>query len=300
VCRLFGFRSAAPSGTHRSLVEAENALSLQSTQHPDGWGIGWFVDDDAYVIKSATPAHACERFRKVSKRLTSHTFVVHVRRATVGTVDHLNAHPFRFGRWLFAHNGTILDFERVQEWVEERIDPLFIPLILGDTDSECLFFFLLSELKRAGIDPTGRKAGDVNTIRQTVREALLALNAHCEEQGLLRPILNVILTDGRLFLAHRAGMPLFLSTQKITCRDFETCPEPSKVCMESVRPQNVPVNHLLVASEPVDETENRWEEVPDGTTIALDEGFQLHFVSPAPDWTAPILPAQYRISAAES
>ena len=115
MCRLFGFRSAIPSGAHRSLLEAENALSSQSTKHPDGWGIGWFVDDDAYIIKSATAAHACARFRKASSRLKSHTFVVHVRKATVGTLDHLNAHPFRFGRWLFAHNGTIFEFEKFKD-----------------------------------------------------------------------------------------------------------------------------------------------------------------------------------------
>ena len=136
-----------------------NTPTVWVARHPDGWGIGWFVDDDAYIIKSASAAHACERFRKASSRLTSHTFLVHVRRATVGRPDHLNAHPFRFGRWLFAHNGTVFSFPHISSWLMERMEPEFLPLVLGDTNSESVFFYLLSCLKRHGIDPSGRRPG---------------------------------------------------------------------------------------------------------------------------------------------
>ena len=123
MCRLFALKSRVLSRPHRSLLDAENAVLAQSKEHPDGWGIGWFADDDAYVVKSGLAAHSCPRFRQVSARLRSHTFLVHVRRATVGTVDSLNAHPFRHGRWLFAHNGTVFGFDVLRAWMMERIDP---------------------------------------------------------------------------------------------------------------------------------------------------------------------------------
>lgn len=298
MCRLFGFRSAVPSRAHRSLLEAENALARQSERHPDGWGIGWFVDEDAYVVKSSNAAHACERFQKVSAALSSHTMVVHVRRATVGRLDHLNAHPFRFGRWLFAHNGTIFGFEDLREWMDGFIDEGFRPLILGDTDSEHLFYFLLSALADNGVDRSGRRQSDAATVGRVVREALLALDDEASRRGIHRPIANLILTDGRLFVAHRAGMPLWLSTQKHSCAEFARCPEPSKVCMEKVRPEGHPVNHLLVASEKIGE-ENAWEEVADGATVVLDERFHLD-VLPAPaTWQAPELPPEYRTAPLE-
>ena len=300
MCRLFGFRSAVPSGAHQSLVRAENALSLQSTRHPDGWGIGWFVDDDAYVVKSQTSAHTCERFLRASERLTSHTFVVHVRRATVGTIDHLNAHPFRFGRWLFAHNGTIFGFDALSEWMLARTEPSLAQLILGDTDSEHLFYYLLSCLERAGADRTGHQAVDAHLVGSTIREALFQLDAEARRQDIERPITNVILTDGRAFIAHRAGMPLLMSTQKHHCADFETCPEPSKVCMLPERPVATPVNHVLVASEPIAATENRWEELDDGTTLALSADFTLRVYEPPTDWVAPELPERYRSSSSEA
>lgn len=290
MCRMFGFRSAVPSRAHRSLVEAENALSTQSTRHPDGWGIGWFAEDDAYVVKSANPAHACTRFMRASTRLTSHTFVVHVRRATVGAVDPANAHPFRYGRWLFAHNGTLFGFEQLRPWLEERILPHLQALVLGDTDSECLFFWLLSELDRAGIDRSGRTPSNAEVAGNVIRGALLGLDSEARARGIHRPIVNVILTDGRVMIAHRAGMPLWLSTQKRHCPDFATCPEPSKVCMRALRPVGVPVNHFLIASEPINEAENIWEDIPEGATVVLDADFGITLRPPPPDWAAPILP----------
>lgn len=294
MCRLFGFRSAVPSRAHRSLTEAENALAKQSENHPDGWGIGWFVDDDAYVVKSANAAHACERFQKISSALASHTMVVHVRKATVGHVDHLNAHPFRYGRWLFAHNGTLFEFERLRPWLDQFLDDGFRPQILGDTDSEHLFYYVLSALTDNGVDHSGRRPSEAATVGRILRQALLALDEECQRLGIHRPITNVLLTDGRCFVAHRAGMPLLMSTQKFFCAEFERCPEPSKVCMERVRPAGMPVNHLLVASERIAGSENAWEEIEDGTTVILDEHFRLEIVAPPEGWVAPELPPHLR------
>ena len=265
MCRLFGFRSAQPSTAHRSLAEAENALAQQSLQHPDGWGIGWFVDDDAYVVKSANAAHACERFKKAANTLSSHTMIGHVRRATVGTIDHLNAHPFRYGRWLFAHNGTIFSFDALREWLHEGIDEGFQPLILGDTDSEHLFYFLLSALADNGVDRSGRRPSDAKTVGHIVRAALAALDEEARSRGLERPITNVLLTDGRVFVAHRAGMPLFMASQ---------------------------AGELQVASEPIGA--EAWRPIDDGATVVLDEAFRLDTL-PAPDgWVPPPIPERYR------
>ena len=287
---MFGFRSAVPSRAHRSLLDAENALASQSKAHPDGWGIGWFVDDDAYVLKAAKPAHECERFQRTCARLASHTFVVHVRRATVGDIDPANAHPFRFGRWLFAHNGTVFSYDRVRPFLDDGLAPKLADQIVGDTDSERLFCWLLSRLEADGIDPTGRSAADAHAVAACVRRSLFALDAHAAAIGAERPLLNVLLTDGRTMIGHRAGMPLHLSTQKKTCPEAPTCAA-VKVCLEAARPADHPVNHLLLASEPIGADQNRWEAVADGTTIVLDPGFTLHMSPPPPGWVAPPLPA---------
>ena len=89
---------------------------------------------------------------------------MHVRRATVGSIDSFNSHPFRHGTWMFAHNGTIFDFEKLESRIMAELLPDFIPLIFGSTDSERYFFFLLSHMIRAGISKSGR--GDVDNQEQ--------------------------------------------------------------------------------------------------------------------------------------
>jgi len=294
---MFGFRSAVPSRAHRSLLAAENALAAQSIGHPDGWGIGWFVDDDAYVLKTAKAAHACERFQRTCERLASHTFVVHVRRATVGEIDPVNAHPFRFGRWLFAHNGTIFGFDELRRTLDPEIPPHLASQILGDTDSERLFFWLLARFEEQGLDPTGRRPSSAEGAAAIVRASLLTLDQRALGLGLERPLVNVLLTDGRVMIGHRAGMPLHLSTQKLVCADAPTCPA-VKVCLERTRPAGQPVNHLLLASEPIGQNENHWEVVPDGATIVLDASFQLNVTPPPEAWVAPVLPERLLAAAA--
>lgn len=297
MCRLFGFRSAVPSRAHRSLLEAENALAVQAKMHPHGWGIGWFAGEEVCVLKTGNAAAECDRFQAASRRLSSKTMVVHVRKATVGAIDHLNAHPFHYGRWLFAHNGTVFGMEDgLRAWMLEQIDEGFAPLILGDTDSETLFYYLLSALADNGVDRSGRGLVDPDTVLQIVRRALWALDDEAVQRGLDRPITNILLTDGSTFLAHRAGMPLHLSTQKHHCSEFDACPA-VKVCMEARRPPG-PVNHMLVASEPIATTENIWEPIQDGSTVLLYPDFSLRIAGPRPAWEVPELPERYRPAAA--
>jgi glutamine amidotransferase len=272
MCRLFGFRSAVPSRAHRSLLEAENALAEQARAHPDGWGIGWFIDDDAYLVKSSSPAHECSRFKEISDRLSSHTFVVHVRRATVGAVDPLNAHPFRFGRWLFAHNGTVHGFDRLRDWMLARTPAKLRMGLLGDTDSEHLFAFLLGHLQEAGVDASGHAPSEARAVAGALRTGLLTLAAEAARRGLDRPTTNVILTDGRVFLAHRSGVPLWFSSRKTACPDAPACPMIDKVCLREGISATGKVNHLLVASEPIG-ADNVWSAMDDGATVALDADF---------------------------
>jgi len=169
-------------------------------------------------------------------------------------------------------------------------------LILGDTDSEHLFYYLLSAIGRNGGCRAGRTVCNARESGKHLRLALFDVHKEAQEQGLLTPIMNVLLTDGRMFFAHRAGMPLHVSTQKHFCADFHTCEEPSKVCMLPERPADKPVNHLLVASERIGD-ENVWEDFEDGSTLVLDEEFRMWITAPPSDWTAPILPEEFRIPA---
>lgn len=277
MCRLFGFRSAVGSKAHRSLIEAENALGQQAAMHPHGWGLGYFVDQDAYILKSDDAAHTSERFRLASSRLRSHTLVAHVRRATVGGRDYLNSHPFRFGRWVFAHNGTVFDFdEHFKDWMLEQIPEPRRSLILGTTDSEHTFHYLLSALAEAGMDPKGHEPPDCSRAAEVLQRAVDAIYQRSADCGTSDwPILNFILTNGEVFFAQRAGKGLWFATQKFVCGDFAICPVQDKVCMAAARPE-APVNHLIVTSEPIG-VEDRWETLRQGQMVWLDADWRVGF-----------------------
>ncbi len=261
------------SRAHRSLIAAHNSVAEQAREHPHGWGIGYFQSGDAYVIKSEAAAAECESFRRAAGQLASHTLVAHVRRATVGDVSPLNTHPFRNGRWLFAHNGTIFGFGEMEARMSAGIAPDVLSRRLGTTDTEMLFFFLLSRAAAAGIDPEGRGAVSVDVLAAVLVDAMADLRAWTEAAGARAPVVNFLLTNGSVFLAHRDGRELFFATQKSSCRDSETCVEPQKPCLLAERPHDH-VNHLLVASERIGE-EDRWEEVPERAIVTLSHDFRL-------------------------
>ncbi len=273
MCRLFGFRSAVPSRAHRSLVAAQNALADQAREHPHGWGIGWFTGNDAYVVKRDAAAADCDTFREAAERLSSNTLVAHVRRATVGGVSGWNTHPFRNGRWLFAHNGSIFGFDRMADQLREATPDSLRPRRLGETDSEAYFYFLMGKLEARGVDVEGAGAADPHAVADAAAEALRDIRRWAADLGVEAPVVNFLLTNGGDFFAQRCGRELFFATQKFHCRDALTCAEPEKPCLLAERPHDR-VNHLLVTSERIGD-EDRWEEVPEGTLLALGNDFRL-------------------------
>lgn len=273
MCRLFGFRSAVLSRAHRSLVAAENAVALQARQHRDGWGIAWYHKGDAWLIKSPNGAADCESFRRASARLASNTMVVHVRQATVGAPHPFNVHPFRHGRWVFAHNGTVHGFERVGPRLRAETPAALRAHVHGTTDTETLFFWLLARLADAGLEPLARASPPPEVLRPVLVAAWHALLDHAQAAGADRPALNYLLTDGRVFVAQRAGRELWFATQKARCADAPTCPWPDRSCLAPAR-AGERVNHLIVASEPVSD-EDHWEAVADETQVWLTEDFRL-------------------------
>ena len=62
----------------------------------------------------------------------------------VGIPNYFNTHPFRYGPFIFCHNGKINDFSIHKNTLWKSIHPRLRSQIKGQTDSEYLFFLLLS------------------------------------------------------------------------------------------------------------------------------------------------------------
>lgn len=269
MCRLFGFRSVIPSQMHRSLIAAENALGRQSERHPDGWGVAYYVDGAPHVTRSPTHALGDALFHRVSGVVSSETVLAHVRKATQGGHTVLNCHPFQYGRWVFAHNGDIPTFERDRDALIEEISPRLRRFVLGETDSEVLFFMLLSRLEALGPLAQPRDAADVMAaLGATMRDVdRIAISAP-EKPNML----TCIVTDGTTMAAHQGGKELFFSTHKTRCSDRESCASLAPHCEAPTT--TGAVNHLVFSSEPL-HGENVWTPLAKGELIGVDRRMRL-------------------------
>ena len=132
ICRLF----ALHGGRRRLratfwLLEAPDSLAAQSRRNPDGYGLGVFADDGSPdVDQRPAAAYEDERFAREAREEESSTFAAHVRYASTGRVSLENTHPFEQRGRLFAHNGAILDLEKLDGHLGDYRD-----LVAGETDS---------------------------------------------------------------------------------------------------------------------------------------------------------------------
>ncbi|MCS6798771.1 MAG: class II glutamine amidotransferase [Myxococcota bacterium] len=271
MCRLFGFRSILPSRVHRSVVAADSSIARLSREHRDGWGVAYYVDGVPHLTKSPTAAFDDQIFHRLSGVVRSQTVLAHVRRATVGARTVLNTHPFQYGRWVFAHNGEIARFDEHREALLEEVDPALRPYILGETDSEVLFYLLLTALRRDGHESGGE---GVERLADAVRRTTDLVRTRCDRASGASSNLTVIVTDGRRMLGAQGGRELHWSTYKTRCPEREHCPYLARSC-EAAAAHAEPVNHLLFASQPLS-GENVWIAMQPGEIVAVDGSMRLH------------------------
>jgi predicted glutamine amidotransferase len=270
MCRLFGFRSVIQSQVHRSLVQADNALCGLSEQHPDGWGVAYYVDGTPHVMRSACSALSDRVFQRVSGVVASETVVAHVRKATQGSLSVLNCHPFQHGRWVFAHNGDIPNFTEKREALLAQVSPRLARFILGDTDSEVYFFLVLTQLSRYGSLDSRFSLQDVSRALMRAQELV---RATCDRGSEKPSLLTCILTDGSSMVGHQGGKELHYSTYKTRCADREVCKKLSPAC-EAPPPDGF-VNHLIFSSQPLS-GENVWTEMRPGDVVGVDARMRFH------------------------
>jgi len=199
------------------------------------------------VAWSASPAPQDGKFLITANAVRAHAGIAHVRDASVGGPALVNTHPFTYGRWLFAHNGTVRPFERVAPTLTGEIPPALLTWRRGNTDSELVFYWLLARLMHAGIDIVS-PITDLTALQQVIAAAVNELARRCDgsPDDVEPSKLNFLLTDGTVLLATRWRHTLCWS------------PRPKAV---------------LVASEPMDQ--EPWHEVADGTLLSVDTRLQV-------------------------
>lgn len=280
MCRLFGFRSVIPSQVHESLVSAENALVVQSEGHPDGWGVAYYVHSVPHVVKSADGAVSDALFKHLSGVVSSETVIAHVRKATAGNLSLINSHPFQYGKWIFCHNGDIPNFAEHRDELVSSIPAVMRRFILGETDSEVIFYLLLSRMaQRFDLQRKGYPVDELTAaIRETVELVSEVVGLDCYDAD-NKHFLTFLVTNGETMAAHNGGKELYLSTHKRRCSERDRCASFAPAC-EKISPSGF-VTHLIFCSEPL-QGENVWLETLPGQIVGVDWRMKIYNDGGAP------------------
>ena len=167
-----------------------------------------------------------------------------------------NCHPFRHGRWLWMHNGSIAQFQEVKRELQLAVDPSLFSAIEGSTDSETFFYLALTHGAR------GRSAGRRRARRRLDR-------GRRRKHGIEHPIqMTVATTDGTTLWAFRyssegKSRSLFYSTKLSTLRELYPDLEAIQGLDEEAR---------LVVSEPLRDLPGAWNEVPESSYGIVQPG----------------------------
>jgi predicted glutamine amidotransferase len=242
-----------------SLIDQSRHARLGAeTTNGDGFGIGWYGADrsEPFLFRGIGPAWGDENLRELSRSVASPLFLAHIRASTGTAVQQTNCHPFRYGRWLWLHNGMIRGFAAMKRDLMLAVDPRLYPHIGGSTDSEVMFHLALS---------FGLRDDPVEAVRRMV--GFVEQTGH--RHGVADPVqMTVATTDGERLWAFRhssegVSRSLFYSTAVDTLR--------------ALYPENENLHRLsagsrIVVSEPLGELAGAWQPVPEASYGVIHDG----------------------------
>lgn len=231
MCRVFGAVASDPISIKHELIGSSNPMIRLSEDHDSGWGLSAYGDIGLaapVTERFANAAHSDRRFAAATE-LRGRIFNAHVRRATLGGLSDANTHPFDFGPYSFAHNGTIMGFRSMLR--PGMGDPR------GDTDSECLFMRLMADF-----DPDD----PVRSLRSTVA-AVIA--------GHIFSGLNFVFSDGIKLYAYKLGIfelwwttrrgVAMVASEPLTSEHWHSVQQDVLLTLDPERPEDVVAERLL-------------------------------------------------------
>jgi predicted glutamine amidotransferase len=238
---------------HSIIDQSLHAQLTGFTTNGDGFGIGWYGAGDGdrgpAVYKSTHPAWNDENLREVASRIRTPLLFAHVRASSGTPVQRSNCHPFRHGKWLWMHNGSLAGFAQVRRDLLMAVDESLFPGIEGSTDTETLFHLALT----FGLteDPPGAVARAVGLVEQVGRRHGIEYPVH----------MTLATSDGESiwvfrYSSEKATSSLYYSNDVSQVRRLH--PE-----VEAL--DRLGADTRFIVSEPLRDLPGAWTEVPEGS-----------------------------------
>lgn len=240
---------------HNLIDQSMSSRSAETPTNGDGFGLGWYGRHARPgLFHSIRPAWNDFNLRDLAANIESHMFMAHVRATSLATIQETNCHPFRYGNWLFVHNGEVFEIEKFHRELLLAVDAKYFSNILGSTDSELMFHLALSFgleqdapgalMRMAGfIERTGKEKGVAESLWMTLG-----------------------ITDGKTLYGVRYASDNAAPTlyHSVDVKDIiEINPDLQGKLSENAR---------SIVSEPIGAFPNMWKEVPQATLVVIRDG----------------------------
>ena len=242
---------------HSLIDQSQHSRMGATTTNGDGFGIGWYGEGPRpAVFKSIEPAWNDRNLQEVSAQVRTRLLFAHIRASTGTPVQRSNCHPFRFGNWMWMHNGSIAGFHELKRDMLVAVDPSIYPEIEGSTDSEALFFLALT-------------FGLVDDPVTAVARAVGFVERLAAERGVVSPVqMTVATSDGESVWAFR-----YSSEGKSRTLFYST--DVAQLLL--IHPELEVLHQLgdearLVVSEPLRDLAGAWNEVPESSCAVVRPG----------------------------
>ncbi len=240
---------------HSLIDQSLSSQSKETTTNGDGFGVGWYGErKKPGLFRSIRPAWNDFNLHELAAQITSPLFLAHVRATSKAAVQETNCHPFRYGHWLFVHNGEIEEIEKIRRDLLFQVAPQFFPHVQGTTDSELMFYLALTfGLEQDPIGALQKMAGLVEKMAA----------AHGVAQALW---MTLGLSDGQSLYAVRYASDSDAPTLYHTA-DAEHLYRLNR-CLRTPSPQPI----RLIVSEPIGNMAETWEEIPQNMAVSFRDG----------------------------
>jgi predicted glutamine amidotransferase len=274
MCRWLAY-SGSPIPLDELLYKPDHSLIDQSlhtrhgveTTNGDGFGVGWYGAgaNTPVVFRSIVPVWNDRNLREIAARIESPLFLAHVRASTGTAVQQTNCHPFRYGRWLWVHNGFVREFLRVKRELALAVDESLYAYIEGSTDTELLFYLALT---------FGLEDDPPSAVERMV--GLVEDVGH--RHGIEYPIqMTIATTDGESLWAFRyssegRSRSLYHSSDVRMLRELY----PERPLLHEVSDET-----RIIVSEPLVDLAGAWNKVPESSYAFVREGeYELYTFRP--------------------
>ncbi|MCA9666497.1 MAG: class II glutamine amidotransferase [Myxococcales bacterium] len=265
----FAFRSTDAALLSVALQRYETVLSFDDGA-PNGWGLGYFQGGQPLLRKQPRLSGRLD-FNEKAKNLRSRLLLGHRRGGATTPIATENTHPFRFHSWIFCHAGTVDHFDAIRDDILSAIPDFIRRNLRGKTDSEHLFHLFLAFLNDTGKldenEVSGAAAG------RALHAAIVYIDRLVRDRDGTPPPLCCMLTNGRVLLATRRGMPMWVTRQS----GYET---PSKVPGEKPTAHTHLKTVMLVGGVDL-EDEPGWEAAEENAIVSVDGQLNIEYSTPS-------------------